>query len=380
VPFDIDRFQTDLAVLSGLDRYETIAWRIVSNATGETGLLVEGRPKPYGPPFLMLGFNLENTTSEDFRMTLTARYLRYDLIGSGSEVRIDGTLGSDPGLALSLYKPLGKTPLFVSPYAGVVSRTLNLIQDDAIVASYGEVLSRAGLDVGANLGRNSDLRVGGYVGRLKANVQVGDPGLPSAHGKETVAEAKWRYDSQDSPVVPSRGSRVLSNLSHVFDGPDITPPLESGRSSVDLTQLTGEANTFWSLGDRGRLFVLGGGGTSFGSRPLPTDQFAIGSPFHLGALDFGEVRGDHYYVGTAGYFHQLGRLPDFMGGPIFLGSWLETGNAFDSDGKKTPRVNASTGLILDTLLGPVLLGGSAGFDGRWRTYVGIGRVFGRRQD
>jgi outer membrane protein assembly factor BamA len=281
---------------------------------------------------------------------------------------------------MSLYKPLGGTPLFVSPYAGIVSRTLNLIQDDAIVASYGEVLSRAGLDVGVNLGRFSDLRVGAYLGRLKADVRVGDPGLPSAHGKETVAEAKWRYDSQDSPVVPSRGSLVETNLNHVFDGPDITPPLESGRTSVDLTQLAGEATTFWSLGDRGRLFVLGGGGTSFGNHPLPTDQFAIGSPLHLGALDFGEVRGDHYYVGTGGYLRQFGRLPDFMGGPIFLGTWLETGNAFDSDGKKTPRVNASTGLILDTLLGPVILGGSAGFDGRWRTYVGIGRIFGRRQN
>ena len=47
----------------------------VTNAAGESGLLVEARPKPYGPPFLMLGLNLENTTSEDFRITLTGRYL-----------------------------------------------------------------------------------------------------------------------------------------------------------------------------------------------------------------------------------------------------------------------------------------------------------------
>ena len=48
-----------------------------SSATpaGENGLLVEARVKPYGPPFLMLGLNLENTTSQDFRLTLTARYL-----------------------------------------------------------------------------------------------------------------------------------------------------------------------------------------------------------------------------------------------------------------------------------------------------------------
>ena len=101
---------------------------------------------------------------------------------------------------------------------------------------------------------------------------------------------------------------------------------------MDLTQLAGEINTFWSVRERDRLFVLGGGGTSFDDRPLPTDQFALGSPFHLGALDNGEVRGDHYYILTGGYLRQLGRLPDFMGGPIFAGAWLENGDAFDSDG------------------------------------------------
>ena len=78
--------------------------------------------KPYAPPFMMLGFNLENTTSSDFRITATARYLAFDVVGSGSELRIDGTIGSDPRVATELYRPIGPTPLFVAPYAGVGSR------------------------------------------------------------------------------------------------------------------------------------------------------------------------------------------------------------------------------------------------------------------
>ena len=379
-PFDVTRFETDLSVVSGLDRYETVNWRMVQNPAGETGVLVQGRPKPYGPPFLMLGLNLENTTSEDFRVAVAGRYLRYDLIGSGSELRLDATLGSDPGLAFELYKPLGATPLFVAPYAGIVSRTFNVIQDDAVVAGYGQRLSRAGIDMGINLGRESDLRVGAFAGRLTATVDVGNPGLPEVNGKQMVTEIKWRHDSQDSPVIPSRGTAAFTDLQHVFDGPNIDPPLESGRTSEGLTQLAGESVTFWSRGQRGRLFVLGGAGTSFRDNPLPTDQFALGSPFHLGALDNGEVHGDHYYLLTGGYFHRSGRLPDFMGGPIFLGAWLETGNAFDSGGSMTPRANVSAGVVLDTLVGPAILAGSAGFDGRWRTYVGIGRIFVRRRN
>ncbi len=188
VDFEPQRFQADVAVLSGLDRYETITWRFVTNPDGESGLLVQARPKPYGPPFMMLGLNLENTTSEDFRVTFTGRYLAFDVFGSGSELRIDGTLGSDPGAALAFYRPLGASPFFVEPYAGIVHRTFNVIQDDAVVASYGQRLTRGGLDIGVNLGRVSDLRLGAYIGRLKANVDVGDPGLPEVNGKELVTE------------------------------------------------------------------------------------------------------------------------------------------------------------------------------------------------
>jgi NTE family protein len=379
VAFDVAAFQTDLALLSGLDRYEAINWRFTTNPEGASGLLIQAFPKPYGPPFLMMGLNLENTTSDDFRIAFTARYLGYDLVGSGSELRVDGTLGSDPSIAAELYRPFGASPIFVAPYAGIANSTLDLIADDAIVARYGQTISRVGLNLGANLGRVSDIRIGGYVGRLDADVIVGAPGLPALEGKETVAEALWRYDGQDSPVVPTGGSNAYARLSHVFDGPDITPPLPTQRSSVRLTQLVGEGNRFWTVKERSRLFVLGGLGTSFDNDPLPIDQFALGSPLHLGAYNQGEVIGDHYYILTGGYLRQLGRLPDFMGGPIHAGGWLENGDAFNSFSDMTLRTQASVGVILDTLVGPVILAGSAGFDGRWRTYIGVGRIFSQRR-
>ena len=65
---------------------------------------------------------------------------------------------------------------------------------------------------------------------------------------------------------------------------------------------------------------------------------------------------------------------------MFAGAWLETGNAFDSGAREWPRANVSGGVVMDTLVGPVIVAGSAGFDGAWRTYIGIGRIFGRRQD
>jgi NTE family protein len=375
VAFDIESLQTDLAQLSGLDRYETITWQIVSNQAGDRGLLIRGRPKPYAPPFLMLGLNLENTTSDDFRITLTGRYLSFGVLGSGSELRVDGTLGSDPGAAFELYQPVISSSLFVTGFAGVMKQSLDFVEDDAVTARYGQTITRAGFTVGSNLGRRSDIRLGAYVGHMDADIKVGDPGLPAIEGKEVVANAVWRFDGQDSPVIPSRGLLSTVSMRYVFDGPEFDPPLPTLRSSVELTQLSATANRFWTFDERNRLFAVGGFGTSFDKNPLPTDQFSLGSAFRLGAYSPGDLRGDHYWLATGGYLRQIGRLPDFMGGAVHAGGWLENGDTFDDWNAASWRTNASFGVVMDTLLGPVLVAGSAGFDGRWRTYFGVGRIF-----
>lgn len=373
-PLDVGAIEQDIAVIAGLDRYQTVTWRLMQDAGDGIGLLVRGRVKSYAPPFMMLGVNLENTTSSDFRITATARYLAFDTVGSGSELRVDGTIGSDPGVAIELYRPIGSTPLFVAPYAGVGNVTFNLIADDAVIARYGQTVGRVGIDAGVNLGARSDLRVGSYIGRTTASIEVGDPGFPELRGKETGAQLVWRWDTQDSPVVPATGVLSQVRLAHVFNGPDISVGEATFDSDSSHTQLSAVANRFWSIGPRNRVFVYGGLGTFFESDPLPFSRFALGTPFRLGAYDTGELRGSHYYVATAGYLRRVGRLPDFMGGPVFAGGWLENGDAFNEWQDAAWRTNGSVGIVMDTLVGPVIVAGSWSFDGRWRTYLGVGRL------
>jgi NTE family protein len=374
-PLDVSAVERDIAVVAGLDRYETVTWRPVRDGARGFGLRVQGRVKAYAPPFMMLGINLENTTSSDFRITATARYLAFDTIGSGSELRLDGTIGSDPSVAIELYRPIGPTPFFVAPYAGAGTLTFNLIRDEAVIARYEQRIARVGFNAGVNLGARSDVRIGAYVGRSSASIEVGNPGFPELRGKETGGELVWRLDTQDSPVVPSGGVVSQVRLSRIFNGPNVTGGEETFNVDESLTQLSAVANRFWSIGPNNRVFVYGGVGTSFDSVPLPTDQFALGTPFRLGAYRLGEIRGPHYYVATGGYLRRVGRLPDFMGGPVFAGGWLENGDAFEEWEHAGWRTNGGVGLVMDTLVGPVVLAGSWSFDGRWRTYLGIGRTF-----
>ena len=374
-PLDPRAIEQDIAVIAGLDRYQTVTWTLVQDPARGYGLHVRGRLKAYAPPFMMLGFNLENTTSNDFRIAATARYLGFDIVGSGSELRVDGTIGSDPAAAAELYRPIGARPLFVAPYAGIRASTFDLIREDAVLAQYGRTTSRVGLNGGVNLGARSDVRGGVYFGHSSTSLEVGDPQFPELRGSESGAELIWRLDTQDSPVVPSGGVLSQVRLSRSFKVPDIVREEQSIENDARVTQLSGTGSKFWSRGPDSRLFVAGGLGASFNGDPLPTEQFAIGGPFKLGAYANGELRGNHYYVASGGYLRRIGRLPDFMGGPIFAGGWIENGDVFDQWQKAGWRTNGGVGIIMDTLIGPAVIAGEFGFDGRWRTYIGVGRIF-----
>ena len=372
---DIAAIELDLTELSGLDRYETITWRTTQDEQGRPGLLVIGRAKMYAPPFMMLGVNLENTTSNDFRLTATARYLAFDVAGSGAELRLDGTIGSDPGVGAEWYRPFGRSPLFVAPYAGLVASTVNDVEDDAVVAQYGLVTTRAGANLGLNLGAFSDVRLGAYIGRTTARIEVGDPNRPEVVGRDAGAELTWRTDTQDSPVVPTGGvarrSACRTRSTRRTSGPGRRRSRRRPRSRNWRPTPTRSGR----VGSAGRLFAFGGLGTTMQGEPPPTSEFGLGTAFRLGAYSFGELRGEHAWLAGGGYLRQLGRLPDFVGGPVFAGGWLENGDAFDDWRDVSWRTNTSVGVIMETLVGPVVIAGTYGFDGRWRTYFGIGRVF-----
>jgi NTE family protein len=372
-PIKIDELQTDLGELSGLDRYQGITWQIVG-PPGREGLLVRGREKSYAPPFLMLGLNLENTTSDDFRVQFTARYLAFDVLTSGSELRIDGALGSDPSLVTAMHIPIARSRVFVRPWAGALQRALNVVQDSSVIAEYRDRRVAMGGDVGVSLGRDSEASAGFRIGRISATIVAGDPGLPEMKGLEGTFRAAWALDKQDSPVLPSTGVRSLITVTHTFESPEIPGFTETNDG---LTQMEGAMSSFWSVGRRRRhrLFTVLSGGTSFDGDPLPTAQFTVGLPFRLDAFTVGERRGDHFAVATVGAARQMARLPDFLGGPVFFAGWTGTGALFNRGLDADVHTHIGVGVIADTLLGGVVVGTSFGVEGEWRAFVGIGRVF-----
>jgi NTE family protein len=368
---DLAALEYDLSALSGLDRYQGITWQMVG-PPGKEGLLIRARQKTYAPPFVMLGVNLDNTTSSDFRFQLAARYLGFDTFGAGSELRIDAGIGSDPSLGATLYRPIGTSGLFGRGYTGVRQRTFDLVADEVVVAQYRERRAIVGGQFGANLSAISEVAGGVDIGYLSADVRAGDPGLPNLSGAESIAHILYERDGQDSPVIPSRGWHLLAQTRQFLTTPEVP---DVARTNKGLTQAEAAVSSFWSVRRNGRLFVVAAAGTSFDDQPLPTEQFSLGRPFRLDAFAIGEHRGDHMLLGTVGYLRQIGRLPDFLGGPVFFGGWLENGSVWNRETDADFNSQVGAGLVLDTLIGPVMVGTGIGLDGGWRTFLGVGRIF-----
>ena len=375
-PVEPDAIARRILEVTGDDRYEYLTYE-VTDRPAPTSLQIGVRQKTYGPPFLMLGLHLNNIDSTNFAVNLAARVLHYGLVGARSETRLDVVLGTSQRVSAEVVKPLGSTPIFIAPRVYFDRHGRNVYLDDVFVAEYRERRLGAGLAIGSDFGRHSEVRLGYDAADYTGRRRVGSPDLPDIDGAERYAHLDFAVDTQTSPLVPTRGFRLRSTLRQYFSAP--TPSTTIDGREVDSPQsfTTGEVRTSWfrrMAGGGDRLFLIGEGGSSFGDSPLVND-FSLGGPLRLGSFHNNELRGDNYLLFGGGYLRGIGRMPDVLGGGIFLGAWVEAGSVFNDWDNQDWKSDITGGALLETLLGPVFLGGSIGFQGGGRFYVSLGPFF-----
>jgi NTE family protein len=358
--------------VTGTDRYEYLTYRPVTR-DGRQGLEVRARTKSYGPPFLQISPELSNVDSSSFAVNLAGRVTAYDWVGVGSEVRLDGVIGTRQGVGAEVWRPLGESRLFVAPRVYFLRSGRNGYVDERFVAEYRFKRFGGGVDLGVNAGRNAEIRVGVDTADVRGRVRIGSPILPEVSGQETFASMQLVWDGQTSPIVPSRGHYVRGRLRYYVDAPQ-----SEGALPVPSPQefWQGDLSGSWFHRVRGedRVFVQYGLGTSFGENPLIAD-FSLGGPLRLGAFNNDELRNANVVFATAGYLKQVGRLADVLGGNIYLGGWFEQGSTHPRWDDMDYRSSISVGGLMETLLGPVFGGASFDLDGRFRLYVGLGPLF-----
>ncbi len=364
-PLNEDRVRLELDKITGWGRYDGLGYRVYP-AGGQNGLKVRVREKRHGPPFLNLGVEINGSQAGHIQFILNGRLTVLDLGAYRAEWRTDVSLGARNLFATEYCRPLRGTQWFVAPRAYHESVQANLYDRGDIVAEYRVRNAGAGADLSYAFGRFSELRMGYELTSSLAEVRVGDPLLPAVSGKQSTASVRWNYDAQDSALVPRAGMAIRSAYEWVFDSPD---------AERDFPRMEVQVRFFQPVRPRTSLFMIASGGTTFGREASILKKFTMGGPMRLGALGIDEVRVDQYARLATGMLKEISRLPPLAGGSVFAAAWHEMGKAFHAP--EFPGLNhtASAGLVVETAIGPLFLGGSVGQDGRRKAYFMLGRLF-----
>lgn len=368
-PLDLSKLDTQLTRIAGEGQFDRLGYEGFTQ-NGVPALRITTHEKTYGPPFVDLAVNVDGSGVAAFDFSAGARVTFMDIAHRGGEWRNDLLFGSSNLAATEFYQPLGQTRFFVAPYAFASKFARNSFTGLTRVAVFGDERAGGGFDIGYNSGRRSEFRIGYEIFDGKLSPLIGAAGLPIVHGSTGEFRARYVWDGQDSPSVPSRGTRMVVTLSRVLQSPGLAHP---------IGQLDVRTSSFVPVGPKTSLFFDISGGTTFRGSAGPFQVFALGGPFRLGAYLPQEFLGNHYVYSSLGFRRELYRLPALVGRKIYWGGWYEAGTAFGTTmldpGPIAVRGTFNLGVIADTIVGPIALAGSVSPTGQSRVNFSIGRLF-----
>jgi NTE family protein len=369
-PLDPIALNKDLTKIWGRGRYLGLSYQIVDE-NGQPGLLIKAREKEYAPPFLNVGLELNNTSTDELDVNLRARVTFFDIGSEGSEVRLDGSLGSETSLTGEYFYRVGASNFFVAPRAFTQKDKVNLFLNEEQIAQY-QIREYAGaLDIGYEFGTTDQVRLGYQGGHVSADRKIGDPVLPEVSGARSISYLSWHHDSVDSAVIPTHGILASTELRYVID----SPVLEESVNDSSLPQILLRAAGFIPAGHKNTVFGLAEVDNSFNNTPGVSEQFTIGGLFRVSGLSKAEFRGSNALIFGGGYLRKIADMPPLLGEKISVGVWYEAGSAYEEIGDARFFHSLSAGGFIETVLGPIFLGVSFASEGRNNFYFAIGRFF-----
>jgi hypothetical protein len=287
-----------------------------------------------------------------------------DLTTYGSELRLDGALGSVTGLAAELYQPMGGRGSFGAVLGGLFRINENFYEDDQLVSVFRRELSFARGDLGWTF-TAGQLRVGYQVAHASVERRVGPPPTGTTSGSERAIVATTVADTRDAAFFARTGLRLNSNLIWYLDAVD---------TEKELGRLNASRSLPFPVGRWNRGLVRAEVNTLMGPAAPAFCKPTLGGPYRLSAFGGDAFRGRHALLGHLAYLHSLAKLPDPLGDRLYAVGLFELGSAFEELSQAQVKFSATGGLAFDGFFGPVSAGLSVGNGGSTRFFFTFGRL------
>jgi len=368
-PLDTAKLDHEILQLNGTGPFSSLNYSMVQQ-NGEAGLQIEAQPKPYSPPIVRPLIVIDGSDYNDVFFSLGARITFFDFGGYRGELRNDVILGSQYGIASEYYRPFSSASnWFVAPRIGVNSVQYPLYKGSSLLALYRNRMTGGAVDFGYAFGRIGELRLGYEGGYQHLSPQIGNVAeLPNVSGGTGDVRLQYSLNRLDDPVVPRSGESVKFYTKYF----NANPAASEGFPVSEL-----HLQNFWRLSDPSSVFLNAYGGTSYGYKTgIPA--FSLGGVTHFLAFGENELLTNQYFLFQGGYIRKLLQMPPLLGSTIDFLATFEVGKTYQlPNGPKPPYLpaDAAGALVVNTLFGPVEVGGAVGDYGHAKFFFQIGRIF-----
>ncbi len=365
-PLDQKSMENMLNRLTGIGKFDSVDYWLAEN-DDKTGLIVNVHEKGYAPPTLQLGFEADGSESKDVTFTQAARLTFMDVAGYRSELRVDFAFGNTYKISSELYRPFNPlSKWFFAPHINLSNTGFKFYDETDPIALYRFHEESGGIDVGYGFSRFSEVRAGYDIGYTDAHLNLGRPDFIAYSGRLGDTHLRFRTDHTGDPVVPHQGYKgdVAFHWYDAYPG-----------SSHGLPALEAHLGGFQPVSSKSSVFATGDGGSTFGVRNTGFPLFFLGAPLRLSAYGTNELYGQQYYLFRVGYIRELLTLPPFVGKKVYAVGSYEFAKMYDFLPETKFPTDVEGGIVAETALGPVFVGGSVGDSGHQKWFFQLGRVF-----
>ena len=367
-PVDTASLNQDIMHLTGLGALSSLNYSMVER-NGTEGMEVQAATKPYSPPIVRPLVLIDGSDYNQVFFSMGARITFLDFGGYRRELRNDVIVGSQYGINSEYYRPLSASSnWFVAPRVGLNSAEYPLYQTDTLLALYRNRAVLGGLDLGHIFGRGGELRLGYEGGYQHLSPQVGAKELPTLSGATGDVRLQYTLVTLDNPIIPRSGETIRFYTKYFNTNPGA--PQAFTASELQL-------QNFFRVSDPSTVFVNAYGGTSLGKNTgIP--MFPLGGVTRFAAYGNDSLLTNQYFLFQAGYIRELKKINPLLGSTINFFAMVEGGKAYQLPlGPELPNIPGDVvgAIVVQTLFGPVELGGAFGNYGHSKVFFQVGRIF-----
>ncbi len=364
---DTTDLQDQLSKFMGTGYFNSLNYSLI-NRDDQTGLLIRTTEKPYSPPWMNLGINIDGSDVNDVRFGLEARFTFQNVGSFRSEWRNDVLFGVTYGIISEYYHPLTPTTKwFIAPTAFWTRVPYDIYNGDTRVAEYRQGTGGFGLDLGYAFGPRAELRMGEEYVWYNYKLETGVDTIPNTSYHTPVTVARFSFYGQNQVTLPTKGFIQTTNFAYYHSKPDGS----GGYPALEVQQ-----SYFHPIGEEGSAFLIADGGTTFGASGLGLQAFSLGGPLRMGAFGRNELLGNQYYLFQLGYDREIFRLNPFIGEGVYVAVFGEAAKVYGNPTLPvTFPADGSLALVTKSSIGPIYIGGSIGSNGRAKWWFGLGRIF-----